>query len=61
TLAQEKDNSCRLLAEKDCDLAEIQAKMHQQLNEYEQLLNVKLAQDMEINAHCKLFEVKENL
>lgn len=58
-LSQEKDRSRRMLTDRDREVAEIQTKMQQQLNDYEQLLDLKLALDMEINAYRKLLEGEE--
>ena len=55
-LAKERDNSRHMLPDKDREATEIRDQMQQQLNDYEQLIRVKLALDMEISAYGKLAE-----
>uniref|UniRef100_A0A1A8M2P4 Lamin A/C n=1 Tax=Nothobranchius pienaari TaxID=704102 RepID=A0A1A8M2P4_9TELE len=58
-LSRERDMMRRRLEDKDREMAEIRARMQQQLDEYQELLDIKLALDMEINAYRKLLEGEE--
>uniref|UniRef100_A0A8C6KUR2 Lamin A/C n=1 Tax=Nothobranchius furzeri TaxID=105023 RepID=A0A8C6KUR2_NOTFU len=58
-LSRERDTMRRRLEDKDREMAEIRTRMQQQLDEYQELLDIKLALDMEINAYRKLLEGEE--
>lgn len=59
TIDFERDASTRCLAEKDSEMAEAWQQMQAKLEDYEHLLDLKLALDLEISAYRALIEGEE--